>query len=167
MKKISRITISLAITIIIITSPLLYSTLDFRFGPDIRFNSKQIDPKMPNFDESEFHFADYNDYYDLVYVLSSIAPPGSSRADFESLLKLRGEELKFTKIPSADGGSDYLDSNSYQIIYEMPRLYNTYCFLSSGGDDDRFIATYDNNDKLISFYINSGCGLISQNGEIE
>jgi hypothetical protein len=144
----------------IFSSPFLP---DFRFGPDIRFSSKVIDPAQTGFSREAFQFDDYNNYDDLAHVLSIIFPKGSSKDVILNQLQAGYGGLLYETIE--EHSNEYLkpvEQNRHtfkeDVIVSYRRIYPLQsCVWGTGNKTDKIIFSFDKNAHLESLIIKYSC----------
>ena len=135
---------------------------DFRFGPDLRFSSKIIDPDEVGFNPDDFCFNDYNNYADLLYVLTNMFPEGTEEEIILQKLKDSFGQKKAVEIQEVD--SKYLSTNTelstldHKIFTRYKKMYPLrICIVDSEGSADAIEYLFDRKNKLIGIRIMSGC----------
>lgn len=134
---------------------------DFRFGPDIRFSSKIIDPDEAGFNPDDFLFDDYNNYEDVVYVLSKMFPEGTDETVILQKIKDDFGQKEATEIQVVDklhSQSAELPSLDHKIFTRYRKIYPLRrCLISSAGDADAIEYLFNDRNKLTGIRVMSGC----------
>jgi hypothetical protein len=142
---------------ILVISVVYLPKLDFRFGSDLRLDSKVIDPRESGFDASKFSYEDYATYKELVFVIAQILPRGTKREDVISfLMQYFPPNAPYVEVEPYSVGSSKAKS---ALMFEYSDIYFHQCFLRKGGFRTSLQATFDENDELLELFFMTGCNL--------
>jgi hypothetical protein len=150
MKKISKKGKIGFLIIVAIFAISYLEAINFRFGAYFRFSSKIIHPDENGFNPDAFHINDYNDYNELLFVISRILPKGTEK----KIVKVFFEKQNISAVifESINNKTQYIE-----LYITFPHIYWDSCFWDRGTQDDRFVFTFNKNATLEKVMFVNGC----------